>query len=198
MLALSIAPRGAKNPLPNIPDGFEAVRRDIVQESTKPCQCSFPAFPRHNPRKKRKPGKVTECLRECQHRQIFCRNFFWFCWFCWFFGSTARVFYPTDYADFFEGRAVRKSQVAGRGSTSLVATTQWLAIVRVKALLGCSTRRRGGWRASVPTSRLPLRGRMVSGSLAEHREILASLVRGQADACPSLRFASPVTSAEGR
>jgi len=32
---------------------------------------------------------------------------------------------------------------------------------------------------------------MVSGSLAEHREGRASLVRGQADACPSQRFASP-------
>ena len=29
-------------------------------------------------------------------------------------------------------------QVAGRGSTSLIATTQWLAILRVKALLGFS------------------------------------------------------------
>ena len=34
-----------------------------------------------------------------------------------------------------------------------VATTQWLATVRVKALLGCFTRRREAWRASVPTSR---------------------------------------------
>ena len=33
-------------------------------------------------------------------------------------------------------------QVAGRGSTSLIATTQWLAILRVKAPLGCFTRRR--------------------------------------------------------
>ena len=52
-------------------------------------------------------------------------------------------------------------------------------------------RRREGWRASVPTSRLPLRGGMVSGSLAEYWEGRASLVRGQADACPSQRFASP-------
>ena len=31
-----------------------------------------------------------------------------------------------------------RPQVAGRESTSLIATTQWLAIVRVKALLGPS------------------------------------------------------------
>ena len=31
-----------------------------------------------------------------------------------------------------------RPQVAGRESTSLIATTQWLAIVRVKALLGSS------------------------------------------------------------
>ncbi len=38
-----------------------------------------------------------------------------------------------------------------------------------------TTRRRDGqWRASVPTSRLPLCGRMVSGSIAEHREGRAS------------------------
>jgi hypothetical protein len=36
---------------------------------------------------------------------------------------------------FLGGRAGRKSQVAGRESTTLIATTQWLAILRVKALL---------------------------------------------------------------
>ena len=34
------------------------------------------------------------------------------------------------------------------------------------------------WRASVPTSRLPLCGRMVSGFIAERRD-------GQASACPA-------------
>ena len=53
-------------------------------------------------------------------------------------------------------------------------------------LFHAKARRREGWRASVPTSRLPLRGRIVSGSLAERREGRASLVRGQADACPIL------------
>jgi hypothetical protein len=53
MLALSITPCGAKNPLPNIPDGFKEIRQGIVQESAKPCQCSFSASPRHNPGKKK-------------------------------------------------------------------------------------------------------------------------------------------------
>jgi len=43
------------------------------------------------------------------------------------------------------------------------------------------------WRASVPTSRLPLRGRMVSGSLRSTGRDERLLVRGQADACPSRR-----------
>jgi len=41
-----------------------------------------------------------------------------------------------DYADFFWGGGLsRKSRVEGLGSTSLIATTQWFAILRVKELL---------------------------------------------------------------
>ena len=54
---------------------------------------------------------------------------------------------------FFRDRAVRKSQVAGRESTSL---TQWLATVRVKTLLDCFTRRRRvftGWRRDLKSGK---------------------------------------------
>jgi len=51
------------------------------------------------------------------------------------FGEHGSVFFHRWAQTFLGGRAVRKSQVAGRESTSLIATTQWLATMRVKVVL---------------------------------------------------------------
>ena len=78
----------------------------------------------------------------------------------------------TDYADYFWGRAGRES--------------------RVKALLGCFTRRREDTKVGGRVSP------RAAFRYAEGWEGRASLVRGQADACPSLCLASPMASVGGQ
>jgi len=55
-----------------------------------------------------------------------------------FLGGMARVLGTTEGTEVFGGCSSRRSRVGCRGSTSLIAATQWLAILRVKALLGFS------------------------------------------------------------
>jgi hypothetical protein len=56
---------------------------------------------------------------------------------------------------FFRGRSSRQSRVERRGSTSPIATAQWLATVRVKALPGCFARKREDAKLEGQASRKP-------------------------------------------
>jgi hypothetical protein len=67
-----------------------------------------------------------------------------------------------------------------------------VAMMSVKALLGCFTRRREDAKAGGRVSP------RAAFRCAEGWEGRASLVRGQADACPSQRFASQMTRDGGR
>ncbi len=101
-------------------------------------------------------------------------------------------------------------QIASRGSRVSLPYCDHpvVTMVRVKALLGFFTAQRSVGRgvsnrpAHVFYRRLSFGGPRRPAvlcltpnpvvRLAEHREGRASLVRGQADACPSLRFANPM------